>query len=234
MLDNKNSNFNLIVCGIIFFVMILFVLIVGNNTTPTIQKDNTIDRVTTDEIIKSLNINNYSLKVTKLFNNNRSEWNYRTDGNIDIYDTNNEVYLVYKNNKYLIDSETKELNNIESIDYLIDNYTDIKFIKNILSSCNFEYVTDTEVSCELNLNNYISSYNNYYGTMYETNNLDRIIYINIKHSNNNIYSMTLNYSSVYEYFNNIEKDLKYEIIVNDRQKNDFNDIFEYYKVKLSN
>lgn len=158
--------------GAIFLVFALFVIFSpsgkgfkdGFGTYYTLDNVNSLfDKIT----------NNYNFELTKATEEEDYVMKYYIDDNMIMYEGNvfgDSLYLTYNGKNYTLVNDT--ITEVPSITYLepIEEYHyDLELIKNLLNKCTLKYESNVKYTCSLKVNDYISLYNEKYGTTYVGN-----------------------------------------------------------------
>ncbi len=181
---------------------------------------------------------NYTVSVDIKKKDETINYTYQTDGKIDGYEYDGKGYFDYNNKFYQVDEKDfNKINRVDNIPYYKDKYIDIKFIKNLIKHCEFEYVTNEHSDCELTLDNYVKEYNEYYNETVPT--MDEKVKIEIYYNSEGINYLVMDYSFLGGFLNGVDENSSaedYKLIYNMRfsniNNNDFKDIIEFYKDKM--
>lgn len=197
----------------------------GNNTKT--NNENTIT-ITKEDIIKKLdNIeDNYSLDIIKNINDEKITLDIDTDGKLTSYiseSIDKGGYIIYKD-KYFVPGSNNNFMIVKNIKSpIIDGIYDLDLIKSLTNYCEF---TDNN-TCKIKYSDYLKEYNYKYKTTYEIEEDDNFL-INFTYSGNYITKISYDYTVLNKIINNTEDKINYIIKINNINKNDFSDQFEYF------
>lgn len=197
----------------------------GNNTKT--NNENTIT-ITKEDIIKKLdNIeDNYSLDIIKNINDEKITLDIDTDGKLTSYiseSIDKGGYIIYKD-KYFVPGSNNNFMIVKNIKSpIIDGIYDLDLIKSLTNYCDF---TDNN-TCKIKYSDYLKEYNYKYKTTYEIEEDDNFL-INFTYSGNYITKISYDYTVLNKIINNTEDKINYIIKINNINKNDFSDQFEYF------
>lgn len=227
----KEINQKTLIYLIIFIVGISFLFIDtnekgnGNNTKP--NNENTIT-ITKEDIVKKLdNIkDNYSLDVTEKVNDEKIILDIDTDGKLISYiskSIDKGGYIIYKD-KYFVPGSNNNFMIVKSVKSpIVDGIYNLDLIKSLTNYCEF---TDNN-TCKIKYSDYLKEYNYKYKTTYEIEE-DNNLLINFTYSEKYITKISYDYTVLNKIINNTEDKINYTIKINNINKNDFSDQFEYF------
>lgn len=227
----KEINQKTLIYLIIFIVGISFLFIDtnekgnGNNTKP--NNENTIT-ITKEDIVKKLdNIkDNYSLDVIEKVNDEKIILDIDTDGKLISYiskSIDKGGYIIYKD-KYFVPGSNNNFMIVKSVKSpIVDGIYNLDLIKSLTNYCEF---TDNN-TCKIKYSDYLKEYNYKYKTTYEIEE-DNNLLINFTYSEKYITKISYDYTVLNKIINNTEDKINYTIKINNINKNDFSDQFEYF------
>ena len=228
MLDNLDmkSKYTLI-CGAIVLCMIVFVIATGFFNTVE-KPENKVDIEKINSLVNNIK-DNYTMTVNKNLNNEFEEMIYYTDNKLELYESNsyNNGVIVYNDKLFCLDSDTMELSLCSNeYDYVKNSFYDYEFIKSLVNKCKYQYVSNTNVTCNISLNDFFDRYNEVNNSSYVP--VDGNIIIDISYNRSYITKISIDYSNAYNVIN--DKDDKFLINMKfSFNKNDFTEIYEHYK-----
>jgi len=203
MLKKLDDSTKILLIGIIFLVMILFVLV--TSITDRGKKDFKF----ISEYLNTIG-SNYSLEVK----NGENIISYSKDDDIEVFESEsfqNKKYVRYNGKTYLFgigklkESQTNnDLNN--------KCYYDMELIKKLTKYCKYKSVIPGTVSCKISNKNYNNELQSLYGISRQN---DKDIVINFFYSDKNIKKIVIDYydESYYIEITNLNKN-DYKGIVN--------------------
>lgn len=207
-----------IVCGIIFLIAVLFVLVTDGTEKEKVKKEPNVDIEFVNKILDEVN-NNYSVEITSYTGD--KVFNYYTDGNVKLYETDKD-YIIYNNESYILNEDmTVTKNKINDI--VNDGYFDVNFIINTMNKCSYEYENTNNVKCNLKVTDYINAYNEKYNTSYDNFSADNIT-INVTYADNHLYMLKIDYTLANEKINDVNEKTFYNFKFSDIGKNDYKDV----------
>jgi len=235
MLDDilKKIPTSLIVCLVLFAGLVCLILF---NSEPSSNSNNEVDKnlIVKNEIIDLFNQigEEYSFRVKRTFGSSVHNWNYYTDSKLEMYDGDffsNNSYLVYNNKKYVVNLNDYKINNYSgNIIYMNDFYTNKDLIKNIIYYCDLEIINNVKVNCKINLSDYVREYNSMYNESLTVEN-DKEMLFTISYYSTKINKIVLDYTYFNSLISNSKENLIYEIEYLSIDKEDFDNIYQYYK-----
>ena len=205
MLKNADNTTKLFLIGIVFLLMIVYIL------ATTISDNKEIDYAFIDDYFNKIS-DNYTMGIKT----SSKEIIYSRDKDFEIYESNNfenKLYLKYNNKTYIIvDDKLKEIENDN--DLLDRYYYDIKLIKELLKHCNYKSYR-SEVTCRISADDFNKEFLSLYG-------LGRLgvddVTILFNHSEDNIDKIVVN-----------TNEDKYNISISNIDKNDYSNYQELIK-----
>lgn len=206
MLKKLDDSTKLLLIGIIFLVMILYILVtaIGSND----KKDYQI-------ISKFLNTmgNNYSLKISS----GEVSISYSRDNDIEVFESENftnKKYVRYDGKTYLYG--IGKLKEAEPNNDLNDKYYyDMELIKKVFNYCKYSNAISGIVKCKITNSNYNNELQSLYGISRQN---DKDIVINFFYSGKNVKRIMIDYD-----------DEKYDIQIISLNKNDYKEILSSIK-----
>ena len=217
-----------ILYSLIFIVMLLFIFLINNSKSMKLEKKD----MTKEEMISLFDKikSNYSLVVEEEINGKSIKIEYSTDSKLILYEKDDKGYLIYNNIIYEADKETTK---IKKTNYVIeDKLYNINFIKKIMNYCELEYVNNAKSKCSVKYSDFLNEYNNEYNTNIEIN-YDNILKFDVVHYSDRIVKVIVDYSQINSLINNSSDTLKYGIKIENIDKNNFDELFNYYKNDIS-
>lgn len=227
----KEINQKTLIYLIIFIVGISFLFIDtnekgnGNNTKP--NNENTIT-ITKEDIVKKLdNIkDNYSLDIIEKVNDEKIILDIDTDGKLISYiskSIDKGGYIIYKD-KYFVPGSNNNFMIVKSVKSpIVEGIYNLDLIKSLTNYCEF---TDNN-TCKIKFSDYLKEYNYKYKTTYEIEEDDNLL-INFIYNEKYITKISYEYTLINKIINNNEDKINYIIKINNINKNDFSDQFEYF------
>ena len=227
MLDNLDmkSRYTLI-CGLIVLCMIIFVIATGFFNTVE-KPENKVDSEKINTLVNNIK-DNYTMTINKNLSNEYEEILYYTDNKLELYesDSYDNGVIVYNDKLFCLDSDTMELSLCSNeYDYVKNSFYDYEFIKSLINKCKYQYVSNTNVTCNISLNAFFDKYNEMNNSSYIP--VDDNIVVYIVYNRNYITKISIDYSNAYNVINGNDD----KFLVNMKfsfNKNDFTEIYEYY------
>ncbi len=192
---------------------------------------NSRDNIDIEKMLEPIK-NNYSLTIYKTSDNSSDTIEYITDGNLELYNTNDKEngYLIYKGKTYYVESSKTKIKEVtKKPDYINDKFTNIDFFKKVTKHCNIEDVKTSRFNCYIDISDYIDEYNNYYKTDYEYNGEEKVLF-KIKHGTI-VSNISVDYSEINKIINNGSM-LTYDISIKKVNANDYSNLLEVFKDTL--
>ena len=214
------------------FVVLGFLLIYGATMKGTVKKPIGNGGAPGEEEVKSYFqyiASNYSMDLTKEINGKTEVIKYTTDGTFDLYNFENDSngYLIYKDTIYLIDNEKFTIKNYNgTLNIVNDKYADARFIKDVSEYCTIEIITSGEATCKVGFGDYITKYNEKYGTSIEYSG-EEVLIFNIEYSGS-INNIKVDYTEINKIINNSSDNIVYNYKLYNYRLNDFSTLYEIY------
>ncbi len=206
MLKKLDETTKLFIIGIVFLLMILFILF----TSITDKKRG--DYRFINEYYNSLK-DNYSLSVKT----EDKEITYFKDGDIELFESDNfknKKYVKYDGKTYIYEDD--KLYESLQTDDLNDKYNyDMELIKSVSDSCDYKKSMNNTAKCIISADMYNNTFQSLYG-LGRLNNDD--VVITVYYNEKSVNGFNIDYS-----------DSKYDIKVKDTNKNDLKYLLELMK-----
>ena len=223
------ENKKLIYFGL-FFIIIIFVLLVSPNDSNNNKIKHYVSKDNMVELFNKIN-NNYSLTIEENINGDLKTLEYSNDSKIILYEgskTDNNGYLLYNNNLYLLNSDNAKLTKVKNIpSFVNDRLYDLNLLKKVIPYCEFDYINEVKANCKMNLSSYINEYNQLYNENISVEE-DKEIIFEIIHYSYRIGKINVDYTPINKLINNNDN-VFYGIKIYNIDSNDFSEILEHYK-----
>jgi len=221
--QKKKSLNHMKILGILFIGLLFLSLITRFIPNENLNNDynEQIDNVDFLEKINSID-NNYTLKVTKIINEEEIVLDVNTDGIITSkeFKINNEMhsYAEYNNKLYKIKDNNFELTNSNALlNYFHEPFFDIYFIRELLNDVKNKETSSYEAIYKITAEDYFKEYNYKYNTNFKAVNNEEIIF-QIKKDG---YLFIIDYTAANKIINNFDDKLTYEISLTNIGENDY-------------
>lgn len=191
--------------------------------TITIKKEDIINKL---DLVKD----NYKLEIYKTVNDEEKEDKLEISREKDFTifygsSLNNEGYVEYKGKQYIIKDEDFVLDKNNTVKNDIPQYVyNIDLLKKIINYC--EFIDNN--TCEINVSNYLTEYNNIYKTTYSIEE-DKKIQITIEYGSKKINQISYDFSEIEKIINKKQDKVIYKIYINEINTNNFENEIKYFE-----
>ncbi len=239
-LQEKISNIKITDNVRLIFVLIIFVIAIIFVANNRLRYDNKLEEKVANKIkiIELLNNveDNYSLDVTKKYKDKSENINYQSSDKLELYSGDNlphDGFIIYNNQVFYSDSQEEKIyKDNKTYDFLNDKYLDINLYKKVVNYCEFEYISDTESTCNIKLSDFIKAYNDLYDTSFDVIN-DIDLTFNTTYSSSRFSEIDIDYTKINEIINPTEESVTYNIKINKFDSTLIDTIYEYFKDDLN-
>lgn len=227
------NNVKLILVLIFFIVSIIFI---ANNR---LRYDNKLEEKVANKIKIIELINNikdtYTLEITKKYKDKSESLSYQKSDKIELYSGDNlshDGFIVYNNQIFYSDSQEEKLHkDNKTYEFINDKYLDINLYKKVINYCEFEYISNTKSTCNINLSDFIKAYNDLYNTNFKILNDEALTFDVIYTSRIN--EINIDFTKINEIINPSKDSVEYHIKVNKLESSLVETIYEYFKEELN-
>jgi hypothetical protein len=193
-----------------------------------------VDKEHISELFNDIN-DNYSLDIDIEINEIVKNVLYSRDKSIELYEGNlftSDGYLIY--NDKVFELNNNELTKIDKDkNSFKDTYSDLKFIRNLISYCEYDYINTVKATCNMKLSDYLNEFNKYNDTNINTD-YDDMISFDIVYYSDVLGKILFDYSKINKVITGEDDTVKYGVRIINVDKNDYSELYELEKEILDN
>lgn len=230
--DTKDLEKKVLICIVIIVIGIMLSFIGTGNKTNNDKKKTEEITVKKEDIVSKLDLlkDNYNIYVYKNNGKEDKKVEISTYKDITIYTgnaLNMEGYVQYKDKYYVVGKDEFTLTKKDKIKNEVPEYSyNFLLLKNITNYCTFI----DNYNCNINVSNYLDEYNKLYNTDYKIDE-DKTMTIKYKYDKKMVTRIDYDYSEINKIINKKDEVIKYTIIINSINSNDYSDQIKYFSEK---
>lgn len=228
--DTKELERKVLMCIAIIVIGIMLSFVGATNNKD--KKKTEEITVKKEDIVSKLDLlkDNYNIYVYKSDGKEDKKIEISTYKDITIYTGNAlniEGYVQYKDKYYVVGKDEFVETKKDKIKNEIPMYSyNFELLKNVTNYCTFV----DNYNCNINISNYLDEYNKIYNTEYKVDE-DKTMTIKYKYDKKMITRIDYDYSEINKIINKKDEIIKYTIIINNINSNDYSDQIKYFNEK---